>query len=208
MRSVVVGVMVAVAAASAQAADWSQVHTSVGPAVLRVAIGDGNREGSCSGVVVNADAGYVLTAAHCIQTEGEFNYTVAGRHADVVRYNRVLDLAVLSVKLPKGTPQVKVAVVAPKTGAAVAVVGYGFGSAELAIQSGIVANARETASERMLVDANLLPGDSGGAIVNEAGELVGITSAFQFMLAAHQGLAIPLDTLRPFVEEYLPAVKK
>lgn len=187
---------------AAHAAEWADVVPTVERSVLRLHLGDDNgNEGTCSAIVINAEKGYLLTAAHCVTTD---DHIVVGkdRTATLVISNRLLDLAVLKTKLRKEATAIVLAPTSPRLGAPVGVLGFPFGARSLTLQVGVVANP--DVDDRMWVDGNLLPGDSGGAIINNAGHLVGVTSAFKYFAAAHIGVAVPLDTLRAFVADYLP----
>lgn len=53
-------------------------------------------------------------------------------------------------------------------------------------------------------DAAINPGNSGGALLNMAGELIGINSAkFASSSVEGMGYAIPIDTVKPIVEELM-----
>lgn len=185
-------------ASCAAAADWPDVYAQRASAVPVVDVSNG---GYCSSVVINAADGYVVTAAHCIADEA-VSYTVDHVDASVVRVNRLLDLAVVKLRLRKGATTLPLAAAFPRVGSAVAVLGYPLGARTLTMQVGVVANP--DVDGLAWVNADLLPGDSGGAIVNAAGELVGITSGYRAAGAAHIGRVVPLETIRAFVEDLLP----
>lgn len=192
----------------AAAQSWSDVMKAASPSVLRVVTTDGEKIGLCSGVVVNP-VGYVLTAAHCIDGYSEErSITVDGRHADVVRRNALLDLAILKTKLRGGRTAMPLADEMPDAGTDVAVVGHAFGSKQLAIQRGIVANPREEATGRSWINAEFIAGDSGGALVSQDGQLLGLVAAFRYVLAVSLGESVPVDVVRDFAEDYLPAPAK
>jgi S1-C subfamily serine protease len=156
---------------------------------------------SCTGSVINAAAGYVLTAAHCIPKDaGEL--AIAGRDVDVKAINRQLDLAVVKTRLRKEASQVALAPLMPRAGSAVAVVGFPFGARSLVVQIGVIANP--DVDGQAWINADALPGDSGGAIVDEQGRLVGVTLGYKAHGAAHIGRAATLETVRAFVADFLP----
>ena len=200
----IIAVLFVVTPAAAQG--WASLVEPLGKTVLRLEVGDGRQGGGCSGSVIDADKGHVLTAAHCVPTDLEqFSLTVDGRDARVLRVNRILDLAVLKSRLRRGATAITLAPAMPRAGDAVAVIGYPFGARTLTTQVGTLANP--DVEGWAWVNADLLPGDSGGAIVDAQGRLVGVTSGFLYYAAAHIGLAVPLETVRAFVEEFLPGPK-
>jgi S1-C subfamily serine protease len=91
--------IITVQAVTLHATDWPAVVVGLEKSVPRIEILGPEAPGpaTCSGVVLNAEAGYVLTASHC--TIEKAAYTVNGRHAELVRQNRLLDLAVLRTEL-------------------------------------------------------------------------------------------------------------
>ena len=184
------------------AADWSVVLEKVESQVVRLEMqmADGS-SGSCSGVVINAEAGFILTAAHCVDAQN-LDITVAKRHAVTAKTNRILDLAVVRTSPHVSLRTLKLAKDDPKMGHEIAVVGFPFGVEKLHTQFGHI--ARQPTETELWVNADIIPGDSGGALINQAGELVGINVAILYNGPAHMGLAVPLEVIREFILEYLP----
>jgi S1-C subfamily serine protease len=162
---------------------------------------DAASPGVCAGVVINEVTAYLVTAAHCLDGK-EVAVTVNGRHADVARINRVLDLAVVRFS-PKDTSEIPLASVAPVMGQEIAVIGYPFGSRQLGAQVGRVSTALDDEQKSMRVGVDVIAGDSGGACINSAGELVGITVAVQHWGPMHLGIVVPLEAVRDFVKPFL-----
>jgi len=138
-----------------------------------------------SGVVVDAEQGYVLTNNHVIAGSTEISVTLAdGRsfEAEVIGSDPDTDLAMIRIPadnlraLPLAdSKQLRV-------GDFVVAVGNPFGLGQT-VTSGIV-SALGRAGFRGLefqnfiqTDASINPGNSGGALINLRGELVGINSA-------------------------------
>jgi S1-C subfamily serine protease len=193
-------VFCAVAPAAAQ---WADAVAALERSIVLLEMGDDQVDaGSCSGIVLNAEQGYVLTAAHCVPTNEDHSIVVADRDAKPEKVNRRLDLAVLKVRLRKGATNITLAPSMPRAGSAVAVLGYPFGARSLTTQVGIVANP--DVEGKAWINADLLPGDSGGAIIDPQGRLVALTSGYVANGAAHMGVAAPIDTIAAFVEDYLP----
>lgn len=187
--------------------DWSVVIKPAAKQVPRIEVlRDGDEgPGICSGVVINKASGFLLTAAHCIPP-GEANtysVTVNGRHAVLARANRLLDLAVVRFTT-KDEQQIELASVSPDVGSDIAVVGFLLGSKTLHAQFGRIA-AKRSDDGGLVLDSVILPGDSGGAIIDSAGRLVGLTN--QYYKGTAIGLAVPIEVVLDFVELYLPAKK-
>jgi serine protease DegQ len=189
--------------------DWPAIVRPAAKQVPRIEI---LREGStrpiaCSGVIFNKELAYVLTAAHCVEGRPDVvAITVNGRHADLVRSNRILDLAVLRTTL-KDEEQIELADVSPEQGAEVAVLGYAFEVEKLAAQFGRVAQTLNAERRAMLVNADLIFGDSGGALIDVEGKLVGMNSRIYYSGPAHLAAAVPIEAIRDFIEHLLPKKK-
>lgn len=187
------------------AADWTGILKTVSQQVPRLEIlAEGAEQpGICSGVVLNADSGYLLTAAHCVDGKPEqLSITVNGRHAEIARKNRLLDLAVLRFT-PDGELAMRLAPKTPEPGTAVGVAGYLLGSERLRFQFGMLAGVERDGG--LVIDGVVLPGDSGGPIFDIDGRLVGMSN--QYYRGTAVGLAVNVERIRDFVAQYLPREK-
>jgi serine protease Do len=189
-------------AAPAAGQSWQAALDVAGPAAVRLQmeLPDGTTS-SCSGVVLDAVESIVLTAAHCVDAE-RLDVIVDGRHAELVRRNRVLDLAILRVRL-KNAVAIDVSTTAPGLGALIAVLGFPLGAEDLTIQVGVLANPGGAKSTRADIAVDVLPGDSGGPVVDLTGRLVGITTGYRVAGAAHLGRMVPLAAVRAFAEDFI-----
>ncbi|MCO1659676.1 S1C family serine protease [Pseudonocardia humida] len=168
------------------------------------ALSDG---GLGSGVVINGD-GSVLTALHVVEGAGQVQVAFADgttAAARVVAAQPAEDIAVLAVdRLPE---MVVPAVLAgpPTVGEAVFAVGNPLGLTA-SLSAGVVSGAeRSISTDRgttidglIQFDAAVNPGNSGGPLLNSAGQVVGIVTALAN--PAHQdffvgiGFAVPIAT--------------
>jgi S1-C subfamily serine protease len=190
--------------------DWVPVVKAVEKGVPRIEIAVGDVEGICSGVVINKDSGFVLTAAHCVEGENPaltVAITVNDRHAEIARVNRKLDLAVVRTSLRPGDTEVAIAEKSPPAGEEVAVIGYAFGVAKLTAQFGRVAQSYNDETKTIWLDASVIPGNSGGAIIDAAGRLVGLTSRIYYSGPSSMGAAIPVEQIEDFVTPYVKVKK-
>lgn len=184
------------------AADWTGILKTVTKQVPRLEILAEGAEhpGICSGVVLNAVSGYVLTAAHCVDgTPEQLSITVNGRHAEIARKNRLLDLAVLRFS-PEGEVAMLLAPKTPEPGTPIGVAGYMLGSDRLRFQFGMLAGVEKDGG--LVIDGVVLPGDSGGPIFDADGRLVGMSN--QYYRGTAVGLAVNVERVRDFVQQYLP----
>ena len=154
----------------------------------------------CSAVVLSD--GYALTAAHCVDEPGA-EFTIAGRTAEAVKKNRILDIAVVRF-LAKDAVPMPLAPSTPSVGAEVAIAGFAAGMPDLYLQFGHVARPRDPDGQ-LVLNVEAFHGDSGGAVLDKRGRLVGIISArYDDGGGATFTYAIPVDQIRDFAAEYLP----
>ncbi|MGH8125491.1 MAG: S1C family serine protease [Rhodanobacteraceae bacterium] len=161
-----------------------------------------------SGVIFTAD-GYVLTNNHVIAGADDIQVVLHnGRvaHARVVGTDPDTDLAVL--KIDAGTlPTVQVDPKPPRVGDVVLAIGNPFGIGQT-VTMGIVSALQRQLSlspfeDFIQTDAAINSGNSGGALINAEGELVGINTAMFDRDAGAQGIgfAIPVRTAKRVLEQ-------
>lgn len=154
-----------------------------------------------SGVIVNAEQGYILTNSHVVKDADSITVTLKdGRKmpAKVIGTDAAADIAVIQVKakrleqLPFGDSD-KLSV-----GDFVCAIGSPFGL-EQTVTSGVISGLErsnlgiEGYENFIQTDAPINPGNSGGALVNMKGELIGINTAIIAPAPGNAGigLAIP-----------------
>ena len=165
-----------------------------------------------SGVVFNAD-GYILTNFHVIKDAREISAVLQdGRviAAKIIGSDEETDLAVLHIDA-FNTQTVVVADQPPAVGDVVLAIGNPFGlgnTVTMGIVSAVGRQVSATSSEDFLqTDAPINTGNSGGALVNTAGELVGINSNNYSPSAGGGsvgiGFAIPVITAKSVLEQII-----
>jgi len=164
-----------------------------------------------SGVVVSPD-GYVLTNNHVIgNARAEIKVTLADNSelpAKIVGVDTLTDLAVVKVDarslnpLPWGdSSKIRVA-------EWVLAIGNPFSLGQT-VTFGIVSSANRhdaqlaSYNDFIQTDAAVNPGNSGGALINARGELIGINSMIYSQTGGYQGItfAIPSNLARSIMEE-------
>src|SRR3990167_8270077 len=153
--------------------DWSLHVDPLRDAVFKL---EGN-DGFCSAILINDKDDVVLTAGHCVPEKVEGRaIAVNEKHAEVLRVNAILDLALLRV--PEiGGRELAIRKDDIRPGLPVAVVGHGLAADWLKFGFGWVSDARDR-SIRALGDriyfstVGVVGGHSGGAVVDTAGRLV------------------------------------
>ena len=169
-----------------------------------------------SGVIIDAAKGYVLTNHHVIENADDVQVTLAdGRtvKAEFLGSDRDTDIALIRIPadrltaLPLGDSDQL------RTGDFVVAIGNPFGFSQT-VTSGIVSAVGRSGIRGLgyqnfiQTDASINPGNSGGALVNLAGQLVGINTASfnpQGSMAGNigLGLAIPSNLARDVVEQLI-----
>lgn len=186
---------------------YSLIVTSVArrvlPSVVSLRIGTtGERGGAGSGVVITAD-GFVLTSAHVVAASRRGHAELAdGRELEfeVVGADRLSDLAVVRVGGSDLPPASLGDADRLQVGQLVVAVGnpLGFGGT---VTAGVVSAlgrslpTRAGAATRLVenviqTDAALNPGNSGGALADSAGSVVGVNTA---VAGIGLGLAVPIN---------------
>lgn len=159
-----------------------------------------------SGVIVDAEHGYVLTNHHVVEKADEIFVTLK----DARRYKAKLlgsdpetDLALLKItaeniqSIPMGDSDVML------VGDFVVAIGNPFGLGQT-VTSGIVSALGRSGlgiegyEDFIQTDASINPGNSGGALINLKGELVGINTAIIAPNGGNVGIgfAIPVNMVR------------
>ncbi|MEL6868810.1 MAG: Do family serine endopeptidase [Pseudomonadota bacterium] len=165
-----------------------------------------------SGVIIDADNGYILTNHHVIANAEQIDITLQdGRQfsAEIVGSDEETDVAVLKtdednlVDISIGDSD------STEVGDFVIAIGNPFGL-EHTVTSGIVSalgrNGIGNGYEDFIqTDASINPGNSGGALVNLAGELVGINSAIISRTGGNVGIgfAIPSNMAGSIMRQIL-----
>ncbi|WP_328774682.1 S1C family serine protease [Deinococcus aquaedulcis] len=165
-----------------------------------------SRDGVGTGVLISPD-GLVLTAYHVIQgatvlsvqTEDRTRYV-----AQVVGYNDQDDLALLRVSVPAGTPYLRLAAARPAVGDIALAIGNGNGAflkTKVGRLTGLDSDAgrADFPPGTLELNAPLVPGDSGGPVVNARGELTGIVSYISLRPQSRQpqSYAVPVTATDP-----------
>lgn len=172
---------------------------------------------SGSGVIVSED-GYIVTNNHVIDEASEIKVTLSNKKtytAKLIGADPSSDLAMLKIE-EKGLPFILYGNSdLVKVGQWVLAVGYPL-NLETTVTAGIVSakarslglNSRKsnTPIESFIqTDAAVNQGNSGGALVNTAGELVGIVSAIASPTGAYAGYsyAIPVNIVKKIINDLL-----
>lgn len=154
---------------------WSPIAEKLIQSVvfIEMADKDGAKQGSCSGFMIDSKKHQVLTAGHC---DGD-KVTVDGTQALKIFKDDRKDLMVLRAYNVE-RPSLALSKKPSELGDEVASLGFGFGLEQPMFRIGHISNTHmdieELSGPFVVVDATFIPGQSGGPVVNQAGEVVSI----------------------------------
>lgn len=165
-----------------------------------------------SGVIVDAENGYILTNHHVVQGADQIKVSLFNEDtldAEIVGSDAATDIAVIKVE-PDNLVELTIGdsnIV--EVGDFVIAIGNPFGLGHT-VTSGIVSALGRTGISRgyedfIQTDASINPGNSGGALVNMSGELVGINSAIISRTGGNVGIgfAVPSEIARSIMRQIL-----
>jgi S1-C subfamily serine protease len=188
------------------------IAAKVDPAIVDINTLVGSNSAAGTGMIVSA-TGEVLTNDHVVRGSSSIKATIAGRSqsysAHVIAVDRADDVALIQIEGVSNLPTVKFANSSSlSVGDPIVVIGNALGAGgtphatqgsitalDQTITAGEGAGQSEQLSGMIQSDAVIYPGDSGGPIVNAAGQVVGMTTAGQpegyRSSASNVGYAIP-----------------
>jgi len=200
-------------------ADPATDDESVGVVLIETVIGTGDGEtrlgaGAGTGIVLTAD-GQVLTNYHVVDSSADIQVTVASTgdtyEAEVLGASERADIALLQLQDANG---LEVATVDDDTlalGDEVTAVGNAGGTGELTAADGTVTDLESqitvssyagssTLTDLIETDADVQSGESGGPLIDEEGEVVGVTTAASAGREIN-GYAVAIDDALVVVEQ-------
>ena len=169
------------------------------------------QESAGSGVIISAD-GYIVTNNHVVEGAHEVTVTLNDNReftASIVGLDATTDLALLKVEA-EGLPAIPVGDSdALKVGEWVLAVGNPFNLTSTVTAGIVSAKARNVGANRngiesfIQTDAAINQGNSGGALVNARGELVGINAMLYSQTGSFTGygFAIPVSIMKKVVTD-------
>ncbi len=189
-------------------APQSMADMVYGRVPYREAIGTG------SGVIISAD-GYIVTNNHVIDNAKEIQVTLNNKRtyvADLVGTEPSSDIALLKINTEEPLPYVVFANSDQvKIGEWALAVGNPFNLTSTVTAGIISAKGRDLDNtDRQMqsfiqTDAAVNPGNSGGALVNTNGELIGINTAIASRTGSYVGysFAVPSNNARKIIEDLM-----
>jgi Do/DeqQ family serine protease len=167
-----------------------------------------------SGVIVDSNNGYIVTNEHVIKNAEHIFVTLHSGNvfeAKVIGSDSNSDIAVLQIKAEEKLNELKIADSNNlEVGDFVVAIGNPFGLSQTATTGIVSALGRsglgiENLENFIQTDAAINKGNSGGALINWQGELIGINTAIYAPSGGSVGIgfAIPSNMMKSLVEQIL-----
>jgi serine protease Do len=211
----------AVAKRTGETLSVAEISAKVGPSVVSiiadVTVSDmfgrsGTETGSGSGVIVSED-GYILTNNHVVEGANALNVTLdSGEEysAILVGADSQTDLAVIKIDATGLSAAVLGDSAGIQVGDTAIAIGNPLGELTGTVTTGIIsATDREITIENekmnlLQTDAAVNPGNSGGALCNAYGEVIGLVNAKTSALGVEGlGFAIPINDAKVVMEQLI-----
>lgn len=178
-------------------------------------LGDSPKQGTGSGVVYSSD-GYIITNNHVVEFADEIEVTLFDNRkfkAKLIGRDERTDLAVIKIEANDLKPMVLADSDKAKIGEWVLAVGNPFNLTSTVTAGIISAKGRSinllgggSSIEAFIqTDAAVNPGNSGGALVDAKGNLLGINTAIATRTGSFQGysFAIPVNLMKRIVDDII-----
>ncbi len=200
-------------ALAGQPLDIQGLLAKIQPAVVSIGVSGSQGQGAGTGVILTAD-GEVLTNNHVIEGATTIEVVLDGesepRSADLLGAEPAADLALVKIRGAKDLPTAQLGSSAgARVGDDVVAIGNALAlPGGPTVTEGIISAKDRTLREAGLdgliqTDAAINHGNSGGPLVNAAGEVIGINTAVirgGGSEAEGIGLAIAIDTAKPILD--------
>ena len=170
-------------------------------------------EGTGSGIIISED-GYIVTNAHVLNAEGCHTVKIhdgKSYKADIIGRDSKTDIAVIKIKASGLSPAVLGDSDEVVVGEEVMAIGNPAGLSGT-VTNGIVSavnrkiRGKTTSFEMNCIQTNadISPGNSGGALVNMYAQVIGITSSkYASTTLEGLGFAISINEAKPIIEELI-----
>jgi len=165
-----------------------------------------------SGVIIDAGKGYVLTNAHVVDDADQIEVLLKDRRtfdATLIGEDKQTDIAILKIEARNLTDLDFADSETVKVGDYVSAIGNPFGIGQTVTTGIVSALGRETFNRSnsyqnyIQTDAAINQGNSGGALINSKGELVGINTAILSRSGGSNGIgfAIPANMVKSVMRQ-------
>jgi len=166
-----------------------------------------------SGVIIDAEKGYILTNNHVIDRADEITVTLQNgdtHKAKLLGTDPDTDIAVIQIEADNITAIPMADSSTVRVGDFSLAIGNPFGIGQT-VTSGIISAIGRSGlgiegfEDFIQTDASINPGNSGGALINLRGELIGINTAILSKSGGNVGIgfAIPINMARDIMQQLL-----
>jgi S1-C subfamily serine protease len=143
---------------------------------------------ACSGFIVSVARGEVMTVAHCVKPQGPL--TVDGQTAELIRKDEAF--ALLKIEPFSGKPALEISEGEVSIAQSVAASGWAYGEILVYIPRAVIGKDKGD----FAMNGVIVPGMSGGPVVDASGLVVGINQASTDAL----GIACGAREIRDFLK--------
>lgn len=177
-----------------------EIYRKASSAVVLVVAGDQKSSSQGSGFVINPQ-GLIVTNDHVLRKYRRIYIKTADGAvypATVVSRNTKQDLALVRIQPRAALPSLKLRTVPPQVGQRVYTIGNPLGM-EKSISEGIVSRLEDDGYVQYTAATN--PGNSGGPLLNEDGEVIGVVQLSLAKISTGINFAIPASNLSNFLAQ-------
>jgi len=171
-------------------------------------------QGAGSGVIIDAEQGYVLTNHHVVNNADAIEVTLSDKRtypATLIGSDAGTDIALLQIEAENLSEVPLSDSETLRVGDYVAAIGNPFGIGQTVTTGIVSALSRQTGinadgyEDFIQTDASINPGNSGGALIDFQGHLVGINSAIIAPSGGNVGIgfAVPINMAMAVVDQLL-----
>lgn len=172
----------------------AELLKQIQPSLVTIAYpiaGNAGEHSNCTGFVIDAARGWVLTAKHCINPDPSGLLYVNDEERKTVRSDELFAL----IEVPRMTqPPLTIRAKRPAIGDPAVAIGYGFGF--LTLLNGVVAAFKD---DDIALDVGLIPGMSGGPMVDSYGEVIGLNQRNVTLNGGSLGVGCGVEELWKFL---------
>jgi S1-C subfamily serine protease len=193
------------------------IASRLSPAIVRLDVRAGEEVGAGSGVLFR-DSGELLTNAHVVESADRIDVVLAdGRRlaGEVVGLDHLTDIAVVRITGGEGEPFPTAALGTAanlRVGEPAIAIGSPLGFAGgPSVTTGVISAlgrrvdnpGGEPFHDLIQTDAPIAPGSSGGALVDQSGAVIGITTVITMAEGAQFGFAVPIDIAHDVADDII-----
>lgn len=183
----------------------SEIYSRYSPSIVSIKTKDkyGKEIGMGSGFIISKN-GILVTNSHVIKSAYQLEVKIDSKvfqDVFVVKNNSGSDIAILKIDATGLVPLAIGDSDTLKSGQFIVALGNPMGL-EQSVSSGIISAIRSSRNIKLIqMTTPVSPGSSGGPVLNEYGEVIGIATMASFFIAQNLNFAIPINYLKTLVNQ-------